>query len=931
MTVPRDAYDFFIDPIRSMDQKEGRQFLERWMRGIQEVWESIDLRTEKVADLWSITDCPDEYLIYLKWIVGWTTELEEITRDLTADELRRLISISTTLWKTRGPEPSIIDVLFFATAARARIWNWFDFRWVTGETGFFEDHGHGDPWLIPLPNLESPTFDERHQYLSNLRIVDDGTLNRTLTLNLLRLMRATHERWEVTYLAFLDLFTKDTDDTQWTKDQAESLIVEDGEMVLGSDTGEEITFSIRDLAIGEGVFSARVKFGIYEGELGFFINRSDDPDGFLYYFGFNTEFRDEWETHPAYAYLIRYVDGDWAPLYDLDLLDLPIFPDVYYTYRMTIAHEVDGRIRLKLFIDGNEVMDVIDDQFVPEPAPPENVIWVEERPIDDDDYAWYGAAIGGDAAPVILAWIDGAGVWKGTLSGGVITWVEVFPAGPSYAGYWYGGAVGYDGQTMVMVEVGGVPYLSDDGGATWDLTDWVSPASDWFFGIGGDNLTVIRAAWGASVWVSDDLGETWGEKEIDGYYSNSWSGCAAGRDPLVMAVCADMGRAYLTIDGWATFTELQPHGDADVEWSGVAIGGDNQTILLAVFDGPIFYSPDRGASWKIVETGVSEIYGVAIGADSKLAFTSVYYGRVWRTDDVTIGPDFDGLPIGQNGWGGLGPYETQSLLAAYTGIAISYDGAVVIACAYPRLSRISSDGGSTWRDETDGGDSTDIRIAVGADNQKLFRVKNAGDCAVSYDQGSSWSAVQVGGVWSGSWLACAVGRDPEVMAACLAWTGAWMTIDDWATSIELDPPDLSANWGGVAIGGDDQTVVLISISTGRLFITPNRGTDWSEITLPPDAWPSSVAISQDCTTIYLGSGDRLWSKTGSADWVELRPLGDVDAEYSGIGVGGDDGDQILVCSTSSEGALINPALPPDTRGTYTWTEVTTPFTGGGGG
>jgi hypothetical protein len=49
-------------------------------------------------------------------------------------------------------------------------------------------------------------FTPDDEYRSDLRIVDDGALNKTLVKRVLRLMRAAGERWNVTFLDFLDLF-----------------------------------------------------------------------------------------------------------------------------------------------------------------------------------------------------------------------------------------------------------------------------------------------------------------------------------------------------------------------------------------------------------------------------------------------------------------------------------------------------------------------------------------------------------------------------------------------------------------------------------------------------------------------------------------------------------------------------------------------------
>lgn len=204
-------YPFLPENIREADQKDGAQFVERFLNGPQGVWNGIDSGIRSLPDMWSITKCEDRFLPYLKWIVGWTSELDNITDDLDAATLRRLIATSVPFWKIRGTEDALIEILRLTTAARVRVWTWFDLRFILGETGMSEEHQGHDPWLLSLPG--PPDYDENRM---NVRIVDDGKLNRRLVRNLVKLTRPGGERITISYIAFLDLFVIDDDDSQWT-------------------------------------------------------------------------------------------------------------------------------------------------------------------------------------------------------------------------------------------------------------------------------------------------------------------------------------------------------------------------------------------------------------------------------------------------------------------------------------------------------------------------------------------------------------------------------------------------------------------------------------------------------------------------------------------------------------------------------------------
>ncbi len=149
-----DMYNFLIAEIRDRDKREGFEFVKRYLKGPQIVWDDLVALRNAIPNIWSAAECPEQVLPYLKAIVGWTKEREtkKITDKLDSEGLRRLIQVSGALWRQRGPEDLILFVLSVLTrGARARIWNWFDFRWVLDETELGEEHQGRDPWIINLP------------------------------------------------------------------------------------------------------------------------------------------------------------------------------------------------------------------------------------------------------------------------------------------------------------------------------------------------------------------------------------------------------------------------------------------------------------------------------------------------------------------------------------------------------------------------------------------------------------------------------------------------------------------------------------------------------------------------------------------------------------------------------------------------------------
>ena len=241
-----DMYRFLHEQIRTADEKDGNLFVRRYIDGAQAVWQITQGKIFDIKKLWSVTEIPDEFLQFLKNIVGWTNEpiTKRVTDGMDDFTLRRLISLSIPLWKNRGPEDTITDILQALTGERVRIWNWFDLRWVLDVTAMGEDHQGRDPFVLELPTEGSD------EYFMNVRIMDSGSLDRDLVVNVVKLMRPTGERIEVSFLDFLDQFTLDNDDGQWgaltggTGETPQVPVVQGGLAKLTDDLAAETSFVI---------------------------------------------------------------------------------------------------------------------------------------------------------------------------------------------------------------------------------------------------------------------------------------------------------------------------------------------------------------------------------------------------------------------------------------------------------------------------------------------------------------------------------------------------------------------------------------------------------------------------------------------------------------------------------------------------------------
>lgn len=194
-----DIYDFVLGAIREADQSEaGAYFLRRYLDGPQEAWTVMETQAKSLPSMWNPTTAPAEVLPFLAWIVGWTREFKDVIDVLDELTLRRLIISAAALWDKAGSADSWQDVARLVAGARSRVWDWFFFRNVLGETGPGEQHDGLDMWLIENDHVQQST--------SNLRIVDDGTVPHDAILAILSRMRPMGERIEVSWIGALSLF-----------------------------------------------------------------------------------------------------------------------------------------------------------------------------------------------------------------------------------------------------------------------------------------------------------------------------------------------------------------------------------------------------------------------------------------------------------------------------------------------------------------------------------------------------------------------------------------------------------------------------------------------------------------------------------------------------------------------------------------------------
>jgi hypothetical protein len=321
-------YNFLLSSMRKEDEKTN-YLLKRFLEGPQEVWKIINGKIFDVKKLWDVINVDNKYLEYLAPIVGWTGTYESIIDKLVKNKdyttLRRLILTSIPLWKKRSTEDSLMGVL--------------------GE----EIREGADSWLFDNP--ETVSGDE---YYSNLRIVDDGNLDKTLVVSLVKLMRPINEKIEIVYLGFMELFTIDNDDSQWTE-IAGSLDIAGGTAELDNTSiSESAIVEIDEQNTAENwdnyLSYFKIKGTATTGTFGCGVYTKDSPSVVGYWVGLKLS------TNQIILY--SNSGGTLTPLSTFEYSSMGILTaNVYYGIRIQATDE-GANTRIKVYIDSEEVISV---------------------------------------------------------------------------------------------------------------------------------------------------------------------------------------------------------------------------------------------------------------------------------------------------------------------------------------------------------------------------------------------------------------------------------------------------------------------------------------------------------------------------------------------------------------------------------------------
>lgn len=231
-----NLYAMLIKPIRDADKRDGGELLRRFLRRGSKLFKRRLDMIRSLATLDSPAAVRADLLQYQKNTVGFTSDLDHITAGIDTNSLRRLVSLAVPLWNKRGTSEGLVEWIRLLTGRAVQITDWFAFRWLLDENGTgLQD---ADTWLI---GGELTPLDE---FTSHLRVMDRGTLDRQLLLQLVGLSRLLSERIEIAIVDFLDLFEENRG--LWSNIDGPPGYIASGRFMLPPGAVEEASVVITD-------------------------------------------------------------------------------------------------------------------------------------------------------------------------------------------------------------------------------------------------------------------------------------------------------------------------------------------------------------------------------------------------------------------------------------------------------------------------------------------------------------------------------------------------------------------------------------------------------------------------------------------------------------------------------------------------------------
>ncbi len=408
--------------------------------------------------------------------------------------------------------------------------------------------------------------------------------------------------------------------------------------------------------------------------------------------------------------------------------------------------------------------------------------------------------------------------------------------------------------------------------------------------------------------------DSWDTIEPEGTCNrNYFTDFATSHDGTVLATIHD--RLHFSINSGTSWAEYPDSEERN--WDCSAVSGDG-TVIGGTYteDDEAYFVQSRngGDTWKSpVKIGEGRIFDVALSSDGTYIYTAVYnYSGAYLRMSSDGGTTWSDITSpGQESWinvecssdgtrvlasyGSTGlisdskvlwlssdsgaTWASQEDLSSYFNyLSLTADGMKIVAGAFGKYIRVSTDFGTTWDEFTKKADC----LSYSPDGSLLIISSYNGtsyDLFVSEDDGEYWTDYE-DMTWPAKVLAPT--SDGNTIYATKGNTHGFAKVSenkgaDWTDIKNIGRRD----WTDVAISPEDgqfQAALFDDGSEGILFLSDDFGSSWTENTALPSSTWRNVSLSNDGQTILITGEEKTklaLSSDGGQSWSDTT----LESEY----------------------------------------------------
>lgn len=275
----------------------------------------------------------------------------------------------------------------------------------------------------------------------------------------------------------------------------------------------------------------------------------------------------------------------------------------------------------------------------------------------------------------------------------------------------------YVGSTTAVNGEG--PYLSTDGGATWNQST---------------NGITIGSAYTTEV-------------------------CFARASPSIVYASLNAGYLYKSTNGGTSWTQLTSAGSR--AWSSIRCSSTGTYVIATVNVGNIYFSTDGGSAWTALTAAGSRAWD---------------QGNVSENGQVLSACVFGGLVYVSTNAGSSWTPNTSFGNQNWRGLSASADGSVIVGArvGFSRAA-FSTNTGGTWTSLSSLGTAGDWwHAAASINGNKLVTAQSGGYIYVSQDKGANWTQITSAGLRD--WEGVAITPDGKTIFAGVSSGGSIGTV-----------------------------------------------------------------------------------------------------------------------------------------------------------